>query len=267
MPLRMLITAGPTREYIDPVRYLSNDSSGQMGFALAEAALRRGHRVTLVHGPVALRLARAPAGRVRVVAVTSAAEMDRACRAAWPGCDVLIMAAAVADYAPHRPSRRKLKKTRESLTLQLRPTVDILAALAAGRRPDQIAIGFALETHAGRTAAQRKLTRKCLDAIVLNSPAAIGTTHSQVEVLTRVAPLSLHAPQSPGGTNRPPGDRSNLPGNRKVESRWTRLPAQSKSRTATALIRLAESLRQTLRDLKSTGSQHERGTPRQLRRP
>lgn len=205
--LRFLITAGPTREYIDPVRFLSNDSSGRMGFAIAAAAGRRGHRVTLVHGPVALAV---PAG-VQSVAVVSADEMARACEVEWARADVLIMSAAVADYSVVRRSRSKLKKSARLLTLRLRPTPDILAALARKRRDDQTVVGFALESHDGRRNAESKLSRKKLDAIVLNSAAAMGADGSRVEVLTR-------------------------------DGVWRCLPAQRKSQTAGWLVRFAERL-------------------------
>lgn len=178
---RILITAGPTREYIDPVRFLSNDSSGKMGFALAAAALARGHRVTLIHGPVAL----APPVGVRAISVVSATEMLAACRLAWPRHDVLIMAAAVADYAPAERSGVKLKKAGRALTLRLRPTADILAELSRRRRPGQVVVGFALEDRAGRARAAEKLERKRLDAIVLNWPSAIGASDNRAALLVR----------------------------------------------------------------------------------
>lgn len=183
-PLRLLVTAGPTREYLDPVRFLSNDSSGRMGFALAAAATGRGLRVTLVHGPVALQ----PPVGVRTVAVVSARQMLAACRQLWPTHDALLMAAAVADYAPARPARRKLKKSRRPLTVRLEPTPDILAELAAGRERHQVVVGFALEDRAGRRNAARKLVQKDLDAIVLNRPAAIGAQRSEIEILVRGKP-------------------------------------------------------------------------------
>ncbi|HUU94307.1 MAG TPA: phosphopantothenoylcysteine decarboxylase [Phycisphaerae bacterium] len=179
--LRILITAGPTREYIDPVRYISNDSSGKMGFALAQAARSRGHRVTLVHGPVALP---APS-RVQAVPVVSAADMLRACLDCWAEHDALIMAAAVADYTPARPVRAKLKKSASARVLRLKPTVDILAMLAKCRRPDQIVVGFAVEDRAPRRNAEQKLRRKGLDAIVLNRLQAIGAERAAVEILVR----------------------------------------------------------------------------------
>lgn len=177
--LRILVTAGPTREYIDSVRFLSNDSSGKMGFAIAAAAAARGHRITLVHGPVAL----AAADKVKAVGVVSAADMLRACRKEWPGHEVLIMAAAVADYTPARRSRFKLKKSGDGLSLELVPTVDVLRTLAASRGTQQRVIGFALEDRAARQHAEKKLNDKGLDAIVLNRPTAIGADASSVELL------------------------------------------------------------------------------------
>ncbi len=205
--LRFLITAGPTREYIDPVRFISNDSSGRMGFALAQAAVRRGHRVTLVHGPVALP----PPSGARCVAVVSARQMLTACRRIWPRHDVLIMAAAVADYEAAQPSRYKVRAARGQRILRLRPTPDVLATLSAARRPGQVVIGFALEDRQPRRSATAKLRRKNLDAIVLNSPRAISATRSRLEVL--------------------------------VAGRgWERWPSGSKTRLAERLIRLAERL-------------------------
>lgn len=178
-PLRFLITAGPTREYIDSVRYLSNDSSGRMGFALARAAARAGHRVTMVHGPVAL----APPANVRAIPIVSADEMLRTCRKLWPQNDVLIKSAAVADYTPAERGQVKRKKSKGLWRLPLKPTTDILADLALGRRPNQIAIGFALEDQNERDHALRKLNHKRLDAIVLNRPVAIGADAATLEVL------------------------------------------------------------------------------------
>ena len=204
---RLLITAGPTREYLDPVRYLSNDSSGQMGFALAQGAQRRGMHVTLVHGPVMLK----PPGNVQTVAVVSAAKMLAACTELWPKHDVLIMAAAVADYTPLQPAKRKRKKSTNTLELRLKPTVDILARLSVNRREDQIVIGFALEDRCPRRNAELKLKNKDLDAIVLNQPAAIGARHCPIEVLIR-------------------------------DEDWQLFPDASKTRQAARIIRLAEQL-------------------------
>lgn len=187
--LRILITAGPTREYLDPVRYLSNDSTGRMGFAIAAAAIRRGHRVTLIHGPVALP----PPDGARVVSIISAADMLTACHRVWPRNDVLIMSAAVADYRPRRSSNAKIKKSQAELALALEPTTDVLADLAGSRKPSQRVIGFALEDRNPRKNAQSKLERKNLDAIVLNPPAAIGRTRSRVEILRRGGTWTVHA--------------------------------------------------------------------------
>lgn len=187
--LQILITAGPTREYLDPVRYLSNDSTGRMGFAIAAEAIRRGHAVTLIHGPVAIE----PPDGARSVAIVSAAEMLEACRRAWPRQDVLIMSAAVADYRPARVSDSKIKKSRDDLTLALEPTVDVLADLSARRKPRQRVIGFALEDRNARENARSKLERKGLDAIVLNPPAAIGRTRSRLEILRRGGEWEVHA--------------------------------------------------------------------------
>lgn len=176
-----MITAGPTREYIDSVRYLSNESSGKMGFALAAKAAARGHKVTLVHGPVALTV---PDG-VRGIAVVSAADMLSACTKAWPSADILIKAAAVADYRPVEPSKTKLKKSQALLTLKLEPTQDVLATLAAHRKSTQTLIGFALEDENARENAVSKLRRKHLDAIVLNHPVALSADRSTIELLVK----------------------------------------------------------------------------------
>jgi phosphopantothenoylcysteine decarboxylase/phosphopantothenate--cysteine ligase len=136
-------------------------------------------QVTLVHGPVELTVPRG----VRTRKVTSAADMWTACAALWPMHDVLIMAAAVADYTPTRPARAKRKKSAEQLTLKLKPTVDILSRLARKRRRDQVVIGFALEDRAARRNAEKKLLDKQLDAIVLNRPDAIAARRTALEVL------------------------------------------------------------------------------------
>jgi phosphopantothenoylcysteine decarboxylase/phosphopantothenate--cysteine ligase len=165
----VLVSAGPTREAIDPVRYLSNHSSGKMGYAIARAAQRRGARVTLVTGPTSLA---APAG-VETVAVTTAAEMARALASAFTSATVLVMAAAVADYRMRRPSAQKVKKGPRTMALELERNPDILTGLAAkkGRR---IVVGFAAETQAMADEARRKLRDKRLDLIVGNDVTAPG---------------------------------------------------------------------------------------------
>ncbi len=167
--MRILITAGPTREALDPVRFLSNRSSGKMGFALARAAARRGHAVILVSGPVALRT---PAG-VRRVPVVSADEMLAAVRRRFPRCDALIMAAAVADWRPARAARRKLKKAAGPPVLRLVPTPDILRALAP-RKGHRLVVGFAAETGRLLAEARRKLRAKRLDLVVANDVTRRG---------------------------------------------------------------------------------------------
>lgn len=170
---KVLVTAGPTREAIDPVRYVSNRSSGKMGYALAEAARRRGAQVTLVSGPTALP---APAG-VRSIAITTAEEMLAAVTGEADGHDLLIMAAAIADFAPAAPAARKIKKTADSdeLVLTLTKTPDILKAIS-GRERRPFLVAFAAETENVETHAKRKLEEKGADLIVANdvSDRAIG---------------------------------------------------------------------------------------------
>ena len=164
----VLITAGPTREPIDPVRYIGNRSSGRMGYALAEAALRRGARVVLVSGPTALQ---AP-GAAEVVAVETAEEMRQAVLSRMKEATVVIKAAAVADYKPKQRSPQKIKR-RGALSLELEPTADILAEVAS-KRSAQIVVGFAAETENALENARRKLASKSLDAIVVNDVSRKG---------------------------------------------------------------------------------------------
>ena len=166
---RILVTAGPTQEPVDPVRYLSNHSSGKMGYALARVARRRGAQVTLVSGPTALP---APRG-VEVVGVRTAAQMARAVEQAFASTTVVVMTAAVADYRPRRPLSRKLKKTASTLELALERNPDILAGLG-GRKGGRLLVGFAAETHDVIAEARRKLAAKHLDLIVANDVTAPG---------------------------------------------------------------------------------------------
>jgi phosphopantothenoylcysteine decarboxylase/phosphopantothenate--cysteine ligase len=164
--LKVLVTAGGTREPIDSVRFVGNSSSGRMGLALAQAAHARGAEVTLLAANVALPI---PAG-IAHRAVGTAAELERACAEEFPECDVLLMAAAVADFRPAAPENGKIKKSgRENLELELEATTDVLAALAAARHDGQILVGFAAEHgEQGIEDGLQKLTRKGLDAIVVN---------------------------------------------------------------------------------------------------
>ena len=165
--LHVLIGAGRTEEPLDPVRVLTNRSSGRMGFALAEAARERGATVTVVAGPVSVP---APHG-VRVEHVTTALQMERAMRDAAAQADIVVMAAAVADYRPAKPSAQKLKRDGRPLIVTFEPNPDILAGLGKARRKGQTLVGFALETNDGVANARAKLAAKGADLIVLNTPA------------------------------------------------------------------------------------------------
>lgn len=184
--LRVLVTAGGTREPIDAVRYVGNRSSGRMGLALAEEAARRGAEVTLIAANVSLPR---PEG-VRTIDVETAAELEVAAREEFPGADVLLMAAAVADFRPGDPAADKIKKAgRDRLAIELEPTTDVLTALGAERRPDQTVVGFAAEHGpAAVEAAREKLARKGLDALVVNdisrSDIGFDAGHNEVTVLT-----------------------------------------------------------------------------------
>ena len=194
--LRVLVTAGGTREPIDSVRFVGNRSSGRMGFALAEEAAALGASVTVIAANVALE--RNP--RVRYVDVATAAELKAACEAEFPASDVLLMAAAVADYRPTEAAQTKLKKDRsETLTLALERTDDILTGLAAARRPGQTIVGFAAEHGDGAIAYGRdKLTRKGLDAVVVNDIARkdIGFEGVENEVTIVTAAEERHVPRT-----------------------------------------------------------------------
>jgi len=182
--MRILITAGGTREYIDPVRFISNASSGKMGYELARAALKAGHKVTLITTPVAQEPPRA----AELVKVETTAQMFAAVKKHFARCDCLVMAAAVADYTPVRSTRTKLKKTDQNLTVKLKPTPDILKWAGQHKKNNQIVVGFALEDKAVRIGAERKLKEKNLDMVVANTPAAIGATESVVHLKHRDRP-------------------------------------------------------------------------------
>jgi phosphopantothenoylcysteine decarboxylase/phosphopantothenate--cysteine ligase len=162
------VTAGPTREKIDPVRYLTNRSSGRMGYAIAEAALRRGARVLLVSGPVAI----AAPGAAEVTTVETAEEMLAAVLRLLPEATVVIKTAAVADFRPKAPAGQKIKRKGET-SLELEPTADILAEVAR-RKTAQIVVGFAAETENVLENARKKLASKSLDAIVVNDVSREG---------------------------------------------------------------------------------------------
>lgn len=183
---KMLITAGPTHEKIDPVRFIGNYSSGKMGYAIAEAAASRGAKVTLVSGPVSLHVSN-PA--INVVDVESAREMLAACEEAFPQSDIAVMCAAVADYAPTSVATSKIKREHDEIpVITLVKNPDIAATLGHEKKKDQILVGFALETDQELENAFDKLGRKNLDMIVLNSMrdsgAGFGVDTNKVTILT-----------------------------------------------------------------------------------
>jgi phosphopantothenoylcysteine decarboxylase / phosphopantothenate---cysteine ligase len=195
--LRVLVTAGGTREPIDSVRYVGNRSSGRMGVAIAAEAAKRGADVTVVAANVGAEI---PAG-IHLLPVVTAAELEAAARAAFAECDVLVMAAAVADFRPSTAVDDKIKKTgRDSLALELEPTTDVLSALAELRRPGQTLVGFAAE-HGGDPVAhgRLKLERKRVDAVVVNdiSDPAIGFESDQNEVTIVTAAAVKQVPRGP----------------------------------------------------------------------
>lgn len=177
----IVITSGPTRQFLDPVRYLTNASSGRMGAALAQAALDLGHAVTIVSGPVMVDY---PAA-AKVLQVITTEEMLEATRAAFNTADGLIGAAAPCDYRPIQIQSQKMSKTGREVMLQLIETSDIVATLGAAKRNDQWVVGFALETEDRRFKAIAKMQRKCCDMMVSNGPLAIDSTDNDVEVLDR----------------------------------------------------------------------------------
>lgn len=194
--LRVLVSAGGTREPIDSVRFVGNSSSGRMGFALAEAAAMRGAQVSVVAANVALAV---PTG-VTVHRVGTAAELQAACEREFPCCDVLLMTAAVADFRPANPTAGKIKKGgREHLTIELEPTVDVLRTLASRREPAQTLVGFAAEHgEAGLEHARTKLGAKGVDAIVFNdiSREDIGFESAVNEVTILTATGAEHVPRA-----------------------------------------------------------------------
>lgn len=182
---RVLITAGPTREPIDPVRFISNHSSGKMGVALAAAAWRRGASVDLVAGPMSV----APPTGVSMQSVESTADMAAAVDRLLPQADILVMAAAPADFRPADPATSKIKKSKSPAPLALTPTPDILLATKGARRPGSVVVGFALETEDAVTSGRKKLEAKDLDMIVVNDAteagAGFGVDTNRVTLLLR----------------------------------------------------------------------------------
>lgn len=184
---KVLITAGPTYEKIDPVRFIGNFSSGKMGYAIADAIAARGGEVTLVSGPVNGLKPQNPA--VKVINVESAREMLAACQNCWPNTDIAVMAAAVADYRPETTADKKIKREDAGISsIALTKNPDIAATLGAGKQQGQILIGFALETDNETEHASAKLSRKNLDAIVLNSlkdkGAGFGVNTNKITIIS-----------------------------------------------------------------------------------
>ncbi|MBN2070702.1 MAG: bifunctional phosphopantothenoylcysteine decarboxylase/phosphopantothenate--cysteine ligase CoaBC [Candidatus Krumholzibacteriota bacterium] len=162
--VRAVVTAGRTEEELDPVRYISNRSTGKMGFAIAKRLKRLGAQVTLIHGVVDID----PPAVERTKKVTTAAEMKRSVLRALPGCDLLVMAAAVADYTPMRKAKEKIKKTAGGMSIELKKTDDILKAVRGKKKKGQVVVGFALETGDGEANAIKKIKEKGCDYLVLN---------------------------------------------------------------------------------------------------
>ena len=179
--LNILITAGGTREYIDPVRFISNASSGKMGYALARAALKAGHKVTLISANTQLSKPKAAS----IIEVVTSDEMFKAVKAKFEKCDCLIMAAAVSDYKPAKSSKTKIKKEPSVLSLNLKPTKDILKWAGKNKKENQVLVGFALEDTNLLENAGKKLKSKKLDMIIANEPVAIGADKSTIHIKTK----------------------------------------------------------------------------------
>jgi phosphopantothenoylcysteine decarboxylase/phosphopantothenate--cysteine ligase len=180
MVLNFLITAGPTREYLDPVRYMSNASSGRMGYALAAAAKRRGHKVVLISGPVEIK---SPAG-VRTVKVVSARDMFESFKKNFLKADIVIGAAAVSDYRPQEFKKQKLKRALKPVSIKLVPNPDIMR-YAGSNKGKKLLVGFALETQDLLKAAKAKLDKKKFDMIIANYPEVIGKHKAAVWILDK----------------------------------------------------------------------------------
>ncbi|MDO4629904.1 MAG: phosphopantothenoylcysteine decarboxylase [Planctomycetia bacterium] len=178
---KILLTSGPTRQYIDPVRFISNASSGRMGAALASAALAAGHEVTIISGPVEISY---PDG-ARVVSVVTTDEMLEVAQKLFPEYDGVIGVAAPCDYKPSTVAKQKISKTGDKLTLSFVETPDVIATLGATKTVTQWVVGFALETDDVRLRALRKMVAKNCDLLILNGPTAIDSTENEVEIFLK----------------------------------------------------------------------------------
>ena len=183
----MLILSGPTHEYIDPVRFIGNASSGLMGKAIAEEAIKQSFAIDFISGPVSDSNLPELSNRGKIYRITSAEEMLNAAAERIESADAIIFAAAVADYTPAEKQKEKMDKSTGTLTLRLKPTADIAKTLCAAKRPEQVAIGFALQTTNGEEYARKKLSGKNLDGIVLNTPATLGAATGTFSFLSRDA--------------------------------------------------------------------------------
>ena len=177
--MRILITAGPTREYLDDVRFLSNASSGRMGYAIAAAVVAAGHEAVLVSGPVSLQ----PPNGCELHHVETTADLESACLRLFRDCDGIIAAAAVCDYRPKERAEGKMKKTGGRVLFEMIETTDVLAELGRRKTEQQWITGFALESQNPRENALRKIKAKNCDFIVLNDTSAIGATENAVELI------------------------------------------------------------------------------------
>ena len=183
---KALVTAGPTHEALDPVRFIGNNSSGKMGYAIANALANRGANVTLVSGPTHITLEHP---LIKIMKVTSANEMFEACKSAFPKTDITVLSAAVADYKPSEKASQKIKKTDDKLSVQLIKNPDIAAELGKQKKDDQFMVGFALETENEETNAKKKIVSKNFDLIVLNSlndeGAGFGLDTNKISIINR----------------------------------------------------------------------------------
>lgn len=178
---RILVTSGPTRQFLDPVRYLTNGSSGRMGRALTAAALELGHEVIVVSGPVSIDYP----SRATIKQIVTTDDLLHACQELFRTCDGVIGAAAPCDYQPVHVAEHKIAKTGQPLQLNLIETPDVMATLGATKRPGQWLVGFALETDDQRFRALTKLQKKSCDMMVLNGPSAMDSADNQVELLDK----------------------------------------------------------------------------------
>jgi len=176
---KILISSGPTRQFIDPVRYITNASSGEMGRCLAIAALELGHEIVIVSGPVTIEY---PPGAM-VVPVVTTEQMLQACTEQFQQCQGMIGAAAPCDYRPVKVSDQKIKKTGQPIELHLVETPDVVATLGKNKRPDQWIVGFALETEDAHFRAVTKLHKKCCDLVVINGPQAMNSPTNSIDLI------------------------------------------------------------------------------------